>query len=197
MNGKKSFACPAHVFYGIALITICLLSCGGHVYSRKSAGPVTDKNRKGVSVQAPSRDRIDKFNRVYVCCKAREDFKNGGFRTDFRKTYFIQEGKELVNTMFAPLSDTSKNLFMVKVVGNQATFPLSITYMEQTAYMKNIIATLQSYYHLSEDSAIAVVATSNGKLAPPCPILTLKECEYIAKTLLKNVLDEESGTVGE
>jgi hypothetical protein len=197
MNARKSLIRIVYRSCGIAAAMILLMNCGGAMYSRKSAGPMTDKNRKGVSVQAPSRDRIDKFNRVYVCCKAREDFKNGGFRPDFRKTYFIQEGKELVNTMFAPLSDTSKNLFMIKVAGNQATFPLSVSYMEQTAYMKNIIAALQSYYHLSEDTAVTVVATCNGKQPSPCPVLTRKECEYIAKTLLKNVLDEESGTLGE
>ena len=193
----KSLIHLACGFAGIAAMTLFLLNCSGAMYTRTGSGPPMDKNRKSISVQAPSRDRIDKFNRVYVCCKAREDFKNGGFRPDFRKTYFIQEGKELVNTMFAPLSDTSKSLLMIKVVGDQATFPLSVTYMEQTAYMKNIIATLQSYYHFSEDSAVTVVATFNGKRPSLCPILTLRASEYIAKTLLKNVLDEEGGMGGE
>jgi hypothetical protein len=182
---------------GLVVTTLFLLSCGGAMYSRTGSGPAMDKNRKSVSVQAPSRDRIDKFNRVYVCCKAREDFKNGGFRPDFRKTYFIQEGKALVNTMFAPLSDTSESLLMIKVVGDQATFPLSVTYMEQTAYMRNIISTLQSYYHFSEDSAVTVIASYNGKRPTKCPMLTMRASEYIAKTLLKNVLDEEGGMGGE
>jgi hypothetical protein len=197
MITKKSLM---HIVYGscgIVVTALSLYSCGGAVYSRKSAGPTMNKTHKGVSVQEPSPDRIDKYNRAHVCCKAREDFKNGGFRPDFRKTYFIQEGKELVSTMFAPLSDTSKSLLMIKVIGNQATFPLSVTYMEQTAYMKNIITTLQSYYHFSEDSAVTVVATYNGKRPSLCPILTLHASAYIAKTLLKNVLDEEGGTGGE
>ena len=194
---KKSLIRRVHGCCGIALMTLFLLSCGGHMYSRKSAGPITDETRKGVSVQAPSRDRMDKFNHAYVCCKAMEDFKKSGCRQDFRKTYFILEGKELVNTMFAPLSDTSKNLFMLKVVGSNTTFPLSVAYMEQTAYMKNIVATLQSYYHFSEDSAVTVIATYNGEKPSQCPILTLQASEYIAKTLLKKVLDEESGMGGE
>ena len=158
---------------------------------------MTGKTRKDVSIQATSREQSEKFNRGTVCCRAMDEFKKGGFRQDFRKTYFILEGKELVFTMFAPLSDTSKNLLMLPVVGDHATFPLSVTYMEQTAYMKNIVTTLQSYYHFSEDSAVSIVATFNGKRPTKCPILTMRASEYIAKTLLKNVLDEEGDFGGE
>jgi hypothetical protein len=176
----------------VAATILLMQGCGGHIYTRKSSGPSVEKNRKNVSVQAPSRDRIDKFNSTYVCCKALEDFKNSGYRPDFKKAYFIQEGKELVNTMFAPLNDTSKNLLMIKIVGSNATFPLSVTYMEETAYMKHIVSTMQSYYHFSEDSTVAIIASYNGKKLTQCPILSIRSCKHIAKTLLKNVLKEEN-----
>ena len=172
-----------------ALLT---MGCGGPVYSGKSTDPAIEKDRKGVSAQTPLRDRLDKFNRVYVCCKAREDYKSSGYRSDFQKTYLIQEGKELVNTMFVPLNDTSKNLIMIKVVGNNTTFSLSMAYMEETAYVKNIVAAMQKNYNISEDSAVAIIATYNGKKLTPCPVLSLRSCKYIAKTLLKSALKEEN-----
>ena len=165
--------------------------CGGYQYSQKGGGTLKDSAPKEGPIPSASSERIDKFNKTYVCCKAREEFKNEGYRPDFRKTYFIQEGKELVNTMFAPLSDTSKNLLMLKVVGDNATFPLSVTYMEQTAYMTRIVATMQRYYHFTEDSAVTIVASYNGKRLTQCPVLSLRSSHYIAKTLLKNVLTEE------
>jgi hypothetical protein len=194
---KKQQIRTARSFCGIALLSLLLIYCGGPKYSGKGTGPMTGKTRKGVSAQASSQDQIEKFKRGNVWCKAREDYKKSGFSQDFRKTYFILEGKELVFTLFAPLSDSSKNLLMLPVVGDHGTFPLSVTYMEQTAYIRNIVTTLRSYYHFSEDSAVTVIASYNGKRLTKCPILTMRASEYIAKTLLKNVLDEEGGMGGE
>ncbi|MBN1131118.1 MAG: hypothetical protein JXA71_19165, partial [Chitinispirillaceae bacterium] len=149
------------------------------------------------SAPASPSDRIDKFNRNYISCRAKDDFEKDGCSPDFRKTYFVQEGKNVVNTMFIPLHDSSRNLVMIKVAGDKATFPLSIPYMEKTAYMRDIVSAMQRHYHFSEDSAVVVISSFNGRRPMPCPVVSLPACEYIAKNLLKNVLQEGMGAAGE
>ncbi|MBN2035222.1 MAG: hypothetical protein JW768_00635 [Chitinispirillaceae bacterium] len=186
---------PKHPLFLLATLLAFALGtgCASRLYEREDQLSNGKELAKRPSVPSPSRDRIDKFNKFYVCCKVKDDYARSGFSPDFRKTYLIQEGRELVNTMFSPLHDSSQNLIMIRVSGNATTFPLSVPYMEKTAYMKKIVLTMQQYYRIPEDSVVAIISSYNGKVPIPCPVVDLKACRYIAHGLLKQALREEEG----